>query len=328
MQNMELLSVGQKIYPGMQVLLWHTPQENFIPELGLGTRFRLILVEKGAGLLRLNDRRLAFSAPLLLCINERETLIMEESENLHAAGLYFHPSIINDSFSFENVRGEPQNFKHTDWQDRAWMWPFVEREGKRNGLLSLAPITASRIAHQVAIIGRELSEQRDGFWPCRSRSFLLELLFLIHRLYSEPDTAAIGGLSPVATSKEIGKVILYLHIHYGEKTNLTKLAYMFHTNRTTLTKQFRAATGFSVMAYLINLRVHLASLMLRNTQISVTEVRERVGFVDDTHFIRTFRKYTRYTPSEYRQHYSWMIPHENAMIDPGHARWHLSTIAG
>jgi len=61
------------------------------------------------------------------------------------------------------------------------------------------------------------------------------------------------------------------------------------------------------MSYLVNLRVHLASLLLRNTTVSVSEVMQNVGFIDDTHFTRTFRKYTNFTPSEYRQRHCWML---------------------
>ncbi len=304
---MELFTIGQEIHQGREVPLWHNPEETFIPDLGADTRFRLILVTKGTGIIRLNDRHIVFNAPALLCINEYERPVLEQSSNIEATGLYFHPSVINSAFSLENIRQEPKNFEHTDRQDQDWLWAFVHRSTRWKGLLSLAPIIASRIAQQIAIVGRELSEQRDNFWPCRSRSYFLELLFLVDRLYREPDVTEIGVLSQVASLEGIGDVILYLHTHYQEKINLNDLARHFHTNRTTLTRQFREVTGLPVMTYLANLRVHLASLMLRNTNVSVMEVMQRVGFIDDTHFTRTFRKYTRSTPSEYRQRYCWML---------------------
>jgi AraC family L-rhamnose operon regulatory protein RhaS len=135
----------------------------------------------------------------------------------------------------------------------------------------------------------------------------LELLFLVHSLYREPEITEIGVLSQAASTEGMSEVILYLHTHYHEKINLNDLARQFHTNRTTLTRQFREVTGLSVMTYLANLRVHLASLLLRNTTVSVSEVMQNVGFIDDTHFTRTFRKYTSSTPSEYRQNHCWML---------------------
>jgi AraC family L-rhamnose operon regulatory protein RhaS len=305
---MELSTIGKEIYPGTEVKLWCNPQESFAPLAGAENRLHLVLVEEGSGILCLNDGQIACNAPILLCLNEHEPLTLIKGASLKARGMYFHPAVINSAFSFQNIRQAPDGeFRFTDIQDQYWLQAFIDRGPQRNGLFSLAPITANRIKHQMILIDQELDEQRDGFWPCRSRSYLLELLFLIDRLYREPQSADIGVLAQVETTDEIGEVILYLHTHYQEKITLAGLACHFNTNRTTLTRQFRAATGLPVMTYLINLRVHLASLMLRNTTLSVTEVMQRVGFIDDTHFTRTFRKHTRTTPSEYRQRYCWMV---------------------
>ena len=174
---------------------------------------------------------------------------MERNANIQAVGLYFHPSIINSIFSFENIRGDFKDFTLSEFQDQIWLKAFVERSPKWSGLLSLAPLTAGRIAQQIDVIGRELCDQRDDFWPCRSRSYLLELLFIVHRLYKEPGTTDVGLLSQGTSTEAIDKVILYLHTHYQEKISLGELAQTFHTNRTTLTRQFREVTNLPVMTY-------------------------------------------------------------------------------
>jgi AraC family L-rhamnose operon regulatory protein RhaS len=304
---MELITIGQKHHPGKEVSLWHNAREIFDPQLGVGTHFRLILVESGTGILRINDQHIVFNAPVLICLNEQETLSLEQNVNIKATALYFHPGVINDAFSFEKIREDYTSFTPTDWQDRIWLDPFINRSANQSGLLNLGPVTANQITQQIAYTARELNQQRDIFWPCRSRSYFLELLFTIDRLYREPELTEMGVLSQLENQKEIGEVLLYLHTHYQEKINLNELARQFHTNRTTLTRQFRTVTGQSVMNYLVNLRIHLASLMLRNTTVPVAEVMQRVGFMDDTHFTRTFRKHINTTPSEYRQLNCWML---------------------
>lgn len=304
---MELITIGQKHHSGKEVPLWHNTRETFDPQLGAGTHFRLILIESGTGILRINDQHIVFNAPVLLCLNEQETLSLEQSINIKATALYFHPTVINDAFSLEKIRNAQPNFRPTDWQDRVWLDPFIDHSANCHGLLNLGPTTANQIAQQIAYTARELNQQRDIFWPCRSRSYFLELLFTIDRLYREPELTEIGMIAQLENQKEIGDVLLYLHTHYQEKINLNELARQFNTNRTTLTRQFRNVTGQPVMTYLVNLRIHLASLMLRNTTVPVVEVMQRVGFLDDTHFTRTFRKHINTTPSEYRQRNCWML---------------------
>ncbi len=303
---MELITTGRKYYPGYEMLLWHNPQEVFSPEIGVGTRFRLVLVESGAGIVRLGERRESFIAPGLFCLNEADAPELVQSLELQAQALYFHPAAINSVFNFDNVRcGE--GFSVTEGQDLHCLVPFVQRNPGYAGQLHIGPASAKRISLLFSAVSRELAEQRDGTWPCRSRSFFLEALFLVERVFSIP---LAGEESTLAESlDDVDPVILHLHTHYQEKVTISDLVRLFHTNRTTLEQRFREATGLPVMSYLTQLRVRLAALMLRDTELPISEVMWRVGFKDGTHFGRTFRKHTTQSPSEYREQYCWMLRH-------------------
>lgn len=65
--------------------------------------------------------------------------------------------------------------------------------------------------------------------------------------------------------------------------------------------------GLPVIAYLIKLRLDLASMMLRDTLLSVSEIYARVGFKDRTHFFRLFKKQFGIAPNEYRNKFCNMI---------------------
>ena len=304
--DMELVTSNKK-NPDHRMPLWYNPQETFSPDLGVGTRFRLILVEGGTGILRLADRREVFTAPAVFCLNETDRPELEQSLGLRAQALYFHPNVVNSALTFENVRGSGENFSLTEHQDRYWLQPFVRRDAGAGGHLRLGPISARRISSLLKVAGQTLTLQNDWNWSCRSRSYLLELLFLLERVSSAPQIAEKDLLSEF--SGDADPIILYLHTHYQEKVTLAELARIFHTNRTTLTVRFRQSTGVSVITYLIQLRVHLAALMLRDTSLSVAEIGERVGFNDNSHFTRTFREYMECSPTEYRQRYCWLESH-------------------
>ncbi|HEX2952353.1 MAG TPA: AraC family transcriptional regulator, partial [Bacillota bacterium] len=162
---------------------------------------------------------------------------------------------------------------------------------------------ARRAANLMESVHQQFTEQIGG-WPCRGRSYLLELLFLIGRAFeSRQQTEEII----LPDNEGMDQVILYLHNHYQEQLKLSDLTQMFHINRTTLIERFTKATGGTIKEYLINLRLRLASLMLRDTLLPVTEIMERTGFNDITHFGRMFKKYTGLTPSDYRRQLCWML---------------------
>ncbi len=300
----QLTTVGKTIYPGYQFLLWHNPEEVFDPALGAGSRFRLTLVEQGSGILSDGHRQHLFCAPALFCANESNRPQLIRCQNLQAQALYFHPSVINAAFDFSNVRAHAQG---SEWYDQKWLRPFILNEENWTGLISLGPGTVARISHLFSLVSRELTLQRDDAWPCRSRSYFLEILFLLDRLSISPRIAGQDTFSEDIQPMDIGPVLLYLHSHYDKKFSLDELARLFNTNRTTLTRQFHATTGLPVMAYLGRLRINRAALMLRDTKLSVNEITVRLGFTNPTHFGRAFRKQMGYSPSEYRQRFCGML---------------------
>jgi len=303
---MELATIGREIHRGYALEIWHNPRETFEPAFNTGTRFRLVFIEGGTGILHLQERRVAFIAPTLFCLNERDRPTLEQHLNLQAQALYFHPRVINGAFTLELThsggRGLP---KTTDLQDLFCLQPFVERSPDYGGELRIGPTSARRLSQLFRATSEEMALQRDGGWPCRSRSFLLELLFLIERVFSVPQEA--DGSVLTAASDDVADVIMYLHAHYSQKVTIDDLTRTFHVNRTTLTERFREATGVPIITYLIQLRVRMAAMLLRDTQLSIVEILHRVGFNDPTHFGRTFRKYVGYSPSEYREHACWML---------------------
>jgi AraC family L-rhamnose operon regulatory protein RhaS len=154
-------------------------------------------------------------------------------------------------------------------------------------------------------LANELEEQKDGFWSCRSRSYLIEILFLLQRIFLVPDPDSEILLNN--NSEFVGQAMLFLHANYSRKITMVELSRRLNMNRTTLNERFREETGMTATTYLIDLRIRLACQMLRDTLIPVSEIASRVGFNDTAHFTRTFRKLTLCSPSDYRQSNSWQM---------------------
>jgi AraC family L-rhamnose operon regulatory protein RhaS len=300
---MQLVTIDRQ--RGYRISLWHNADETLAPELATGTRFRLILVERGAGFLQIKERRESFIAPALFCLNEREQPVLEQSLEFQAQALYFHPRLVNGIFTFENVRSGARDFTAADKRDLAWLRPFLRRNAGRSGHIGLGPISFQRVSSLFGAVKQQLVQQGDQFWACRCVSFLLELLLLLERISYTPE-ATEQGVPPESlrdTGHHIDSIILYLHTHYQEKITVSQLTTRFHTNRTTLAERFREATGMPLVAYLIQLRLRLAASMLQDTGLPISEIRERVGFKDASYFGRTFRKYLGHSPSEFRRLY-------------------------
>ncbi|MFZ5986818.1 MAG: AraC family transcriptional regulator [Bacillota bacterium] len=302
---MELVTIGRDIHPGKTVQLWYDPQYKFSPEYNTHDRFRLILVEEGSGILNLNGRRLLFSAPTVFCISEQEVPLLEQGSDFKARVIFFHPGAVNSRLSFDNIRQGADDLTPTEINDCTCLKPYFLRSIRYFGQLNIGPAAAKRMVQLFDSIHTELTEQRDEFWLCRSRSFFPELLFVVERIYFNPEITEEVSLPDKAN--DIDQVILYLHTNYKNKITIEELTEAFHINRNTLREKFTEITGMSVMIYLINLRLRVAELMLKDTLVPISEIMDRAGFNDSTHFGRTFRKHYGCSPSEYREQYCWLL---------------------
>lgn len=71
--------------------------------------------------------------------------------------------------------------------------------------------------------------------------------------------------------------------------------------RRTLERRFGAATGFSPIAYVQQLRIQAARRLLDRTTMPVDEVGFAVGYQNTAYFRRLFNRTTRLGPGAYRR---------------------------
>ncbi|MDU3818588.1 MAG: AraC family transcriptional regulator [Pantoea sp.] len=114
----------------------------------------------------------------------------------------------------------------------------------------------------------------------------------------------LNAASPVFTDKathQMCRVRDYLHDAMAQDIGLDDLARYAGIDRFRLTRQFQKAFGQSPHAYLVRLRLRNARALLAQG-IHPARVAAQVGFADQSHLGRWFRRAYRMTPAAYQQH--------------------------
>lgn len=262
---------------------------------------RLVYVMEGSGIMQVNGQSVIFSAPTLFCFNEIDEVGLQQGINIITQILYFNPTVINGALQLEVIRKGYSQLSITEFQDYFLLTPFLDRKKFSTAYIEIGPITSKRIFKLFEGMKEELTYMENDFWECRYRSYLLETLFLIQNMIT--DLKSEGSISIPEPSENISDIILYLHTNYDKKVTIEELTDIFHINRTTLSEKFRRSTGLSIIEYLVKYRIKMASVMLRETWLPISEILNRVGFNDSVHFSRMFKKHMGYTPSGYREKY-------------------------
>lgn len=127
---------------------------------------------------------------------------------------------------------------------------------------------------------------------------LLLETFLIKLVREESAAAPIYEEAPGGDALARG-IVEYVRRNFTEKISLGELAFLFGTNRTTLCRTFRAATGQTLVEYVNGLKIREAKRLMRAGGMTFTEIAETLRFDSIHYFSRVFKKTENMTPSEY-----------------------------
>lgn len=93
---------------------------------------------------------------------------------------------------------------------------------------------------------------------------------------------------------------LFIDDHYAEAIDIDNMADEATFSKFHFIRLFKTTYGKSPHQYLTSVRIENAKLLLQ-TDITVTETCERVGFNSITSFIGLFKRVTGLTPSAYQE---------------------------
>lgn len=106
----------------------------------------------------------------------------------------------------------------------------------------------------------------------------------------------------------IEPALRYMEAHLSGDICRHDLAKLSSLSETRFHFVFKSAIGISPMTYLKNLRMKKAQLLLFQSELSIAEVGERVGYPDVFHFSKIFKNTFSITPSGYRKETRYRIP--------------------
>ena len=102
------------------------------------------------------------------------------------------------------------------------------------------------------------------------------------------------------TNLFVQKAMDYISMNYSQKLTLTKISEQLCITPNYLSELFKKHTSQNVSEYIIDYRLEKACQFLKNPQLRIGEVSEKVGINDVRYFSSMFKKKYNLTPTEYR----------------------------
>ena len=95
--------------------------------------------------------------------------------------------------------------------------------------------------------------------------------------------------------------ILYIDKHIREKINLDDISKELEVNKSYLSSVFNREMNFSIVDYIHKRRISNSKYLLANTDYSISEISDYIGYFDTSYFIRIFKSLVKTTPLKYRE---------------------------
>lgn len=96
------------------------------------------------------------------------------------------------------------------------------------------------------------------------------------------------------------QMLNWIHNHYTDKILLEDIAKAGQLSRSECCRYFKKVLKTTPLNYVTNYRIQKSSVLLKQTDASVTEVAYQVGFNSTSYFIDKFKKSMEMTPLEYK----------------------------
>ena len=126
---------------------------------------------------------------------------------------------------------------------------------------------------------------------------VLAVQLIRHAMGSAPGGhQARGGLP----RRRLRVAIAYIEDHLASEIALEDLAAAVHLSVYHFARLFKASTGLPPHQYVIARRIERAKQLLHDDNLSLAQVAARVGFWDQGHFTRHFKRLVGVTPKHFR----------------------------
>jgi AraC-like DNA-binding protein len=259
------------------------PQEPF--DLHVHDFSELVVVTGGRGMHRIQDEAWPLSAGDVFVVKGDEAHEYCELDDLNLINVLYLP---------DQLRWDLRDLvSHPGYHALFTLEPQWRRRHQFKSRLHLSPAEVSHVLGLIDQLDAELKARTPGF-GFLATALYMQLVGSLSRAYGRsrnPDSQALLRLAGAIT---------HLETHFSGPVELDDLAEMAHMSKRSFLRTFRAATGQSPIAYLIQIRVNRAAERLRITDEAITDVAFNVGFQDSNYFTRQFRQVMGVTPRAYR----------------------------
>ena len=261
--------------------------------------FLLIILTAGKLEFKVENEQFCTAAPAFICFDETQDPVLISKRKAQYTCIYFHPEFLNVNMSFEMLRKKEYG-DIASTHDLFLLKPFTDKAY----VVPIAEAQLEKITQAARDMQEELKNQRDWYWSCRGRSYFMEIIIALERMYGLIGYGIkhqISDNAPIIKNPKLRDAVLYIESRFDESVTLPDIAKAAGMNHTTLTALMKEELGLTAIEYLMKYRITVAEKQLEFTSVPIKDIANMTGFKTVQHFSRVFKSQIGATPAEFRK---------------------------
>lgn len=247
----------------------------------------IAFVKKGKGIYYVENRTYEMNEGDIVVINNIEPHYMEvlPPANMVMPVVMFEPQLVWSSES------------HFDYQ---YMEPFFERSSNFNNKIDSKSEIGQKIFALLAEIEEEYVNRTVGY-KLMIKAKLLHIITYLIRHYQDSSKTTESISSKSKRLEKLEKVFEYINRNFSQKIELHTLAEIAFMSPNYFSTFFKLSTGFTPIEYLNKIRITKSIELLRETDLTISQIALDCGFNNLANFNKIFKHFTETTPSQIRR---------------------------
>ena len=165
---------------------------------------------------------------------------------------------------------------------------FITNAGKIFCAASINALTDLTLHHVHRFFGKPTADHLSQHFSHEVRQPFDQLSFTQDENSNHPD-------------EDILQAQIWIQNNLNKPTITVKLiADLFGMSQRNFTRRFRKASNTTALKYIQTQRLSEAKNLLQNSNLSISEIAYRVGYIDVSYFTKLFKQFVSLTPKKYR----------------------------
>ncbi|KAM3090352.1 helix-turn-helix domain-containing protein [Phormidesmis sp. 146-35] len=155
--------------------------------------------------------------------------------------------------------------------------------------------TPDPLVHQIGLVFKAILENPHAGSRLYAETMANALIVHLLQRYATQQPVLSSNLGKLSNTR-LRQVVDYIHDHLDRDLSLVELATVSRLSSHYFSEQFKQSTGFTPHQYVIQCRVKRAKELLLQGELTIAEIARTVGFVDQSHLNRHFKRVLGVTP--------------------------------